>query len=195
MPSGGLSSEARDALAQARERARPVYKAARVASFNGWSIGVIAALSLPFAFFSIPGALVTAGLAVVAYNEFRGRRGLLALDPHAATMLGWNQVALLTLVVLYCAWMLWSGLTGPGPMAELQANPEIQDALGSLGNVDELYRLLVLAVYLTIMVVTVIVQGGNAFYYFTRRKYVDAFLRDTPQWAVEMQRMAADSRS
>jgi hypothetical protein len=156
---------------------------------------MIAALSIPFAFFSIPGALVTIGLGVVAYNEFRGRRGLLALDPSAATRLGWNQVALLTLVVGYCAWMLWSGLTGEAPMRkELEASPELQDALGSLGDVGQLYRALVLVVYGTIIVVTVVVQGANSLYYFTRRKHVEAFLRDTPEWAVEMQRIASVSR-
>jgi hypothetical protein len=194
-PAGGLTPEAREAVTRARERARPVFRAARIAAFNGWTLGVIATLSIPFAFFSIPGALVTIGLAVVAYNEFRGRRGLLALDPGAAKRLGWNQVALLTLVVGYCAWMLWLGLTGEAPMQkELEASPELQDTLGSLGDVDQLYRALVLVVYGTIFVVTVVVQGANSLYYFTRRKYVEAFLRDTPEWAVEMQRITAVSR-
>ena len=49
---------------------------------------------------------ITLGLSIVAYNEFRGRKRLLNFDPSAATMLGWNQLGLLAMIVVYCLWML-----------------------------------------------------------------------------------------
>ena len=49
-------------LAAAGEREKAVRKAARVASFNGWTTGIIAALSAPFALFSLVGLLVIRGI-------------------------------------------------------------------------------------------------------------------------------------
>src|SRR5262245_5723658 len=118
-----LTAEHCRELALAAERAIPVRKAVRVASFNAWVTGIIAALSLPFAIFSLSGFLVAAGLCAVAYNEFRGRRRLLEFDPSAASLLAWNQVGFLTLIVVYCVWSMYSGLTGGGMFAkELAAN-------------------------------------------------------------------------
>ena len=111
-----------------------------MATFNGWSIGIFAAMSVPFAPFSIVGFLMAVGLAVVAYNEFRGRTRLLDFDPASTALLGWNQLGLLALITGYCLWMLWTGLAGASSAtAELRASPELSDALGSLGEFDELY--------------------------------------------------------
>ena len=104
-------------LADAKLRFKKVRAAARVAAFNGWTIGVIAALSSPLALFSVAGLVMAAGFTIIAYLEFRGRRRLLQYDPSAATLLGWNQIGLLTLIVVYCLWQLWAGLSGPSPLA------------------------------------------------------------------------------
>lgn len=189
---GPLTPEHRRELALAQSRAKPILKAARVAAFNGWTLGAIAALSAPFAMFSIVGAAMTIALAVFAINEFRGRRRLLAFDPGAAALLGWNQVALLTVLVGYSLWMLWQGLAGQGPFAaEIQANPELGEALGSLGDFDGLYRQFVTAFYGMIIALSVAIQGLNALYYFRRGKLLAAYREDTPAWAVELQRMTA----
>lgn len=187
---GPLTPEHHRQLALANGRAKRIRRAARVAAFNGWVFGIFAALSAPFAPFSVAGFLVTAGLATIAYNEFRGRRRLLEFDPSSATLLGWNQVGLLTLIVVYCLWMLFRGLTGAGPFAaEMQANPEIADVLGSPEQLDYLYKVLVVTVYGTVIVLSVIFQGLNALYYFTRRKYVEAYVEETPDWVLHLQRM------
>ncbi len=179
-------------LADAKLRFKKVRAAARVAAFNGWTIGVIAALSAPFALFSVAGLVMAAGFTVIAYLEFRGRRRLLQYDPSGATLLGWNQLGLLTLIVVYCLWQVWAGLSGPSPLAaELEAQPELGEALGSLEEVDSLYSGVVVAFYGTIIALTVVVQGLNAIYYFSRRKYVDAYLRDTPDWVLDLERLAS----
>jgi len=161
-----------------------------VAKFNGWSTGIIAACSAPFALFSLPGFLVTAGLSLVAYNEFQGRRRLLRFDPTAPAFLGWNQVGFLALIVFYCLWMLVVGLTSGSPLAaELQAKPELRVAFDSVGDVDQFYRALTVAIYGTVIGLSVVFQGFNAIYYFTRQKHVQAYLQNTPAWVLDLQRL------
>jgi hypothetical protein len=187
---GPLTPEHQHELALANGRAKKIRKAASVAAFNGWTTGIIAALSAPFAPFSIAGFLVTAGLSVIAYNEFRGRKRLLQFDTSSAALLGWNQLGLLTLIIMYCLWMLFVGFTDAGPFAaEIKANPELRSALGSLKDFDSLYKRLVIAVYGTIIVLSAIVQGLNALYYFTRRKHVESYVQETPRWVLDLQRM------
>lgn len=186
---GPLSRHHHEELAQANLRAKKVRRAASVAAFNGWAAGIFAVLSAPFAMFSIAGFLITTGLALIAANEFRGRRGLLRFDPDASSVLGWNQIALGGLIVLYSAWMLYTNLSAGGPFAgELEAHPELTSALDSLEGFDDLFAMIVLAVYGSVIVLSVVFQGGNAYYYFSRREYVEAYLKETPDWVVELQR-------
>ena len=184
-----LTVDERRELAAAREGLKKIHNAAKVAAFNGWSFGIAAVLSAPFSLGSLAGVLLTLGLAIVSYNEFRGRRRLLQFDPSAASMLGWNQLFLLVMVVGYCAWMLFAGLVGDNSIAaQLEAQPELRQALGSLDDVEGLYQMLVIALYGSVTVACVLFQGLNALYYFTRRKYVEAYVQDTPEWLLEVQR-------
>jgi hypothetical protein len=190
--SGPLTAEHRQQLALAADRANPVRKAARVAAFNAWITGIIAALSLPFALFSVAGFLVAAGLAVVAWNEFRGHRRLLNFDSSAARMLSWNQIGFLVMIVVYCAWAIYSGLTSENLFAkELAANPDLS-ALGLGKDFDamfkDVYKLCVLGFYGTVIILSVIFQGATAIYYATRRKYVERYVAETPEWIRELQR-------
>ena len=103
-----LTAAHRRELAAARDRSKVIRKAARVAAFNGWTTAAIAALSAMFLLFDRSGWAIamTLGLSIVAYNEFRGRKRLLNFDPSAATLLGWNQLGLLAMIVVYCLWSL-----------------------------------------------------------------------------------------
>ncbi len=186
---GPLTLDQRRELSDAKQSAKKIRNAARVASFNGWSIGIAAAVSAPFALFSTTGLLMTVGLAIVSYNEFRGRKRLLRFDPAAAKILGWNQLALLAMIVVYCLWMLYVGLVGESSfVAQMEAQPELQAALGSLDEIGGLYDSLVVVLYSSIIVGTVVFQGLHALYYFSRRKYVQAYVRDTPEWVRDVQR-------
>jgi hypothetical protein len=191
LPSGQLSPELRRELALARDRTKVIRKAASVAAFNGWVTAVIAALSAPFAPFSLVGFLVTCGLALVAYNEFRGRKRLLAFDPSTATLLGWNQLGFLAMISAYCGLMLFTNLNSFS--SQLEAKPELEQALGSLDEFEGLYRLVVIGLYGTVFVLSVIFQGLNALYYFTRRKYIEAYLRETPAYVQEIERVTSAS--
>jgi hypothetical protein len=174
-------------LARANDRAKTIRRAARVAGFNGWVSALAAMCSAPFAYFSLVGLIATVALAVVAWNEFRGRKRLLAFDPSAAVILGWNQIGLLALVVVYCFWMLYASLTGGDPLAELKANPELGELLGSGRGFELLYRQFIVGFYGLVILLTVIFQGGNAYYYFTRRRHIESYVRDTPAWVRDLQ--------
>jgi hypothetical protein len=188
-PAGPLSAEHHQQIASAQTRGAKIRAAARVAAFNGWVTGGVALLSVPFAPFSIAGFLVAVGLCVVAYNEFRGKRLLLAFDPQAASLLGWNQVGFLGLITAYSLWMIFDAFTGAGPFTkEFQQYPELQKALGSAEQFQQLYRLVILAIYGTVIALSTVFQGFNAFYYFSRLSHLQAYLRETPGWIVEMQR-------
>ena len=186
---GPLSTEHHQQIASAHSRAAKIRSAARTAAFNGWVTGAFAVLSAPFAPFSFVGFLVTVGLAVVTYNEFRGRKLLLGFDPEAARLLGWNQLGFLGLITAYSLWMIYDGLTGPGLLdKELMQHPELQRVLGSAEDLQRFCQLTVLAIYGTLIVASALFQGCTALYYFTRRGHVLAYLRETPGWIVEMQR-------
>jgi hypothetical protein len=186
---GPLSPENFQQLTQAQERAKKIRKAGGVANFNGWSTGIFAALSVPFAFSSAAGFLITLGLSIVAWNEFRGRGRMLKFDPTGPVLLGWNQVGFLALIVGYCCWSIYTGLNGSGELTkQLQADPELARAMHELGDFEGLQRMLVLAVYGTVIVLSVLFQGLNALYYFSRRKLVVAYLQETPAWVLELQR-------
>jgi hypothetical protein len=176
-------------LARANDRVKTIRRAARVAGFNGWVTALIAICSAPFAYFSLVALIATVALAVVAWNEFRGRRRLLAFDPSATAILGWNQVGLLALVVVYCLWMIYTSLSGGDPLAELKANPEMNELLGAGGaGFEVLYRQFVIGFYGLVILLTVIFQGGNAYYYFTRRRHIESYVRETPAWVRDLQR-------
>jgi hypothetical protein len=187
--SAALTAEQKQELVLAKDRSRAIRRAAGVANFNGWATGIIALLSAPFAIFSMAGFLVAVGLIVVAYNEFRGRRRLLEYDPAAAPFLGWNQIGLMTLITVYCIWTMFKSA---GAFAtEIQSRPELAEALGSLEGFEPLFRQIVFVFYGTVIALTIAFQGLNAAYYFTRRKSIAAYLRETPAWVLEVQRLAA----
>jgi hypothetical protein len=186
---GPLSSVQRDELAEAYKKAKPINRVAKVATFNGWVSGVIAALSAPFAFFSISGFVMTIGVTVVAYNEFKGRNLVRKYDPQGARLLGWNQVGFLSLIVIYCIWQLAFGLLGPNPLeAELSKNAAVSQALGSMDQFLWIYQAVVIAVYGLVIVLTLVFQGYNAYFYFAGGRKLQQYIDTTASWIVDLQR-------
>jgi hypothetical protein len=183
---GPISADQQSELVEAKRRSSKVRRVAKVANFNVWSIGIFAALSLPFALFSIKSLLMCIALASVAYNELRGRKMLERFEPLATRDLGWNQLALMFVLIGYSLLNIYVAYTGPGPYAkEIEAMPE----LGSmLGEVDTLYQSVTLIVYGSLIVASVLFQGLNAAYYFRSQKHVQSYLDQTPAWVVDLQR-------
>lgn len=177
-----LTTEQKEALADARKRAAGFLGAAGVAAFNGWTVAIFAAITIPFAVTS-PSALVLGlGMAVVARNEFKGRSMLRAIDPAGARLLGRNQIGFMSLITAYCLWSIYRTYTHP----DLQ----IQDELALAGVAPETVRTLTVVVYVGVIAASLLFQGLNARYYFLRVQRVEAYLESTPSWVVELQQTA-----
>lgn len=176
-------------ITEARRRRGKLDRAAGVATFNAWSLAVAAAVSLPFAFFSVTGALMFTVLGVTAIVEFHGRKLLRAMDLRGPVMLTCNQAALGAAVILYAAVQLHAAMTGEGHYAAVLAQaPELA---ASLGPIEGLIRQVEVGTYALLIAGTLAFQGGMAMYYITRRPHLRAYLADTPAWVTEVLRAAA----
>jgi len=185
-----LSVTHRRELADARDRAKTIRKAASIAGFNGWTTAAAAACSAMFLVFDrSPIAIaVTIALVIVTFNEFRGRKRLLNFDTTAATMMGWNQLGLLAMIVVYCLWSL-SGMAGQADAmrAELKSYSDLDAALGTGPGFEGMVKTISYAFYGGVIALSLVFQGGNALYYFTRRRHVEEFIVETPQWVRDVQ--------
>ncbi|MBL1217243.1 MAG: hypothetical protein D8M59_07070 [Planctomycetes bacterium] len=168
-------------LAAARRDFKLIKRAISVARFGGWTTGFFAVASALFLVFGVnPRALfVTAGLAVVSYNEFRGATGLSRLDAKAPALLAWNQVGFAAMLVIYCAWSLYTRLTSPS---------ELTEQIGSLAGagdfewIADLERSIYISLYVSVAFLSIIFQGGTALFYHRRKPMLAAYVSKTPQW-------------
>ncbi|MFW6153877.1 MAG: hypothetical protein ACOC95_01535 [Planctomycetota bacterium] len=190
-----LTGEQMQAVVLARRQAAKLRSAAKVALVNGVLLAVFSGLSLLFVLgeavfgsFDAVGAVMCVGLGALAWNELRGRRLLRRFSLRAPSVLGWNQVMLLGLIVAYAAWMMASALLGPNPYDEVVRR--VPQAARLVGDMGRLYRVMAIALYGGLIVGTLIFQGLNARYYFTRARLLRSYLARTPAWVVDLQRLS-----
>lgn len=181
-----LTAEHVRELELARRRAKRIRRAVGVARFNGWTVGFFAVLSLLIGFFSLPSLLIGVALAVVSYHEFAGARQLRLFDERAGRRLGFNQLGLGSVLIVYAVWSIFRTLTAPSPLVGELAS--LGDAAELVGSIESLTTTISLAVYGGLIVGTVIFQGGTAWYYFTRGACIRAYRRETPGWVLELDR-------
>lgn len=178
--SSPLSPEQEQQLAEAGVRASRILAACKVATLNGWTLGIVAAISLPFAFGSLTALVMGVGLGWIAWNEFRGRDRLRSLDASAAVFLFKNQIALLVLIVAYALLSIFQSLTQPMPhLAEIEA---------MIGPVGDLVTSISVAIYVLLILLTILLQGLNARYYLARKAMIEEYLAETADWIVGLQR-------
>jgi len=176
-----FTPEQRQELEDAKERAASFMGAARVASCNGWTFGVFAAISILSGLGSLPVFLVGVGLAVVARNEFLGRKRIVDFQPSGFDLLWKNQVALMAIIIAYCLWAMGH--------SQLATDPSMQELNELMGEgFDEMVQSLVTVAYVAVIAATVIFQGWNARYYWVRMARLESYLAETPQWVVDVQR-------
>ncbi len=182
---GPLSPEQKEDLTRATERAGKILGAGKVATFNGWTLGVLGAISLLFGLFSLTGFIAGACLLVVAWNEFRGRNMLRHFDPQGPDLLWKNQVGLMSAVIVYCAWSMYKPVafpsSGVAQLEELAGLPA--DSIANL----------TLFVYGIAILLTLLFQGLNARYYFARVQMLADYLRETPDWIVDLQKINVEA--
>ena len=177
-------------IRQAVVRRRKVKSAAGVARSSAIVTLVIGFLALPFVLLSpsLSGVVVVAGVITVGVREWMGYGKMQRAETGAAGHLGWNQVALVGVITFYC--LLQMASFSPEEMKAAALSPEARSlsaALpGMMAGIDKMIETwapyLVYGFYSLLIVVSVGFQGGMALYYFTRRKSVEAFNRETPEW-------------
>ncbi len=179
-----LSPQQQEALALATDRFKKILVAAKVATFNGWTFGMLGALSILFGLFSLTGFIVGVFLVIVARNEFRGRALIRQLEPRGAMLLAKNQIGLIGIIIAYCLWSMYSTVANPS-----NETTQLEELAGlPSGLVTEL----TLMAYGVVIVLTLLVQGLNARYYFVRIQQLKEYLAQTPKWIVDMQRITPD---
>jgi len=155
-------------LVLAARSVRRLRRGRAVATFNGWTEAVFAGLAILFGIFSFTSLIVGVALGAIAWRELRWGRELGRLDARAPRALALNQVYLLAGVLAYCGWQLYSGLTGP---TTLEQYPELSQ-LSSSGvalDVDRLWRTTLIATYISVAVLSVLLQGMTAWWYASLR--------------------------
>lgn len=181
-----LSPEQLKQIADARHRSTKIRKGVNVALFDGWSIAIFAGLTLLGGLFSPVSLMLGAGMAAVAFVELRGVKRLRQLDATAPKLLAWNQVFLAALLLTYALFSLWKIYTGRTELAgQLAAYPELATVAG---DIEQLSKMIGLLIYGSLIAVAIFGQGGTALFYLSRKKYIDAYLRETPQWIIDAQR-------
>lgn len=196
-----LSAEQLGELDLARVRWKKVQRAIKFARFSAWTLAIAAGLGLLIGLFDAKSALIGLLLVAVTVIEFRGAALLRKADPKGPMVLGWNQLMLLGLIGAYCFYEAY--IATPRPMVsdpqlmEILADPASRQALQDAGLSSGLLQLIDhpaeanKLVYALVAFVSLVVQGLTALYYFSRRRVVDAYLRATPAWVLEVQRRAA----
>jgi hypothetical protein len=176
-------------LELARTRSKKIRRAAGVAAFNGWTVGAFAALSLMIGLFSLTSLLIGVALAVVAWNEFAGAKMLRRLDTRAPRRLALGQLGLCGVLITYALWSIYSFQTGPSPYeAALAAGGQ---ATAIVGSIQQFEQAVTYAVYGGLIIGSILFQGGTAWYYSSREKYIRAYIAETPSWITELERAGA----
>lgn len=186
MESGPLTPAHHQALAAAKLRRKKLNRALGFAAFNTWSFAVMAGFSLLIVIFSPSSLVAVVCFGLLAFNEHRGRRQLKQFDPRGPRTLGWNQLAFCGLIALYCVYQIVNTLYGPDPYAQqIAQTPELAQMLDPM---RELITTATLAAYGGLLVIGVGLQALMAWYYFSRQRVLQQYLRETPGWVIELER-------
>lgn len=176
---GGLSPEQRTALADAETGLKSIRRAERVAGINAWTMAIFAGITVLLGLGDPFTMLVGLGLAVISWNEFQGLALLRSLDPVGARRLGWNQIAIMGLVVGYSGVQIWKAMYGAPneSMAELEALAGFE-----AGWISELTA----AAYAAVAVTVSGIQLLTARFHFARGPMLIAWGEETPRWVREV---------
>jgi len=181
--SSPFSPQQMQELLVARQAMKRIRRAISFAQSDGWTLAIFAVLTLICGLSSLTAILVGVGLGIIAYVELSSITGLRQLDPKAAQTLGYNQLALATILIVYACWNLYS----PSNLSQeiIDAAPELKSA--GL-DIESLQTQINHIIYYSLIAVGVLAQGSLALFYFRRTTIIREYVANTPPWIVEMQR-------
>jgi hypothetical protein len=173
-----------------KQRAQKIRRAANVSKIDGGIMAFFAVGALASILFqSWSGFILGCALAVVSFNSFRGAKRLEQLDRTAPAFLAINQFFLAGSIIIYALYSLREGLAGQSDLVKQLGGGGPGD--GGAAQIEQLYQLIVWVLYGGLMIGTIVAQGLAALYYASRAKYVRAYLDQTPQWVVDLQKAHA----
>jgi hypothetical protein len=184
-----LTPEQMRQLAVARAGGSTIRWCRGMALFDAYTIALFALISILSGYNSLPGLFIGFGLGIVAWVEFRAVAALGQLKPEAVRHLGYNQLALAAVLIVYAVWNL--ALPGQNGIAAAinaaGADPQTQQQLRQMlgGDAGDFFNWLI---YGSLIAIAVFVQGGTALYYLSREKRVRAYVEQTPDWIQQMQK-------
>jgi hypothetical protein len=149
---------------------------------NGMGYAVFGGLSLVFALWDwdMIGLILGAVLLGVGLYERAQSKRLLQADTAAPTRLARGELVLLGTIALYGA----LGLTVlPGPSDLLQ---QLGGTQGLGLDVQKIVNSITTIWYTTVIVVSLLYQGGMSLYFRNRRSDVTRYLEEVPVWAREV---------
>jgi hypothetical protein len=173
-------------LNAARVSAGKIRRVSYLAKMDGWGIAAFAAISFPFCFTSPAGWFICLGMAYVAWRELSLVTALNRLDVQTPKQLARNQLVFCGIIIVYCLWSLLSSLLSSQDSALIAS---ASDALGmTAADVNQLGRVISIGIYSALIVLSILYQGGMAWYYYSRTKVLEDYLATTPQWIIDYQR-------
>jgi hypothetical protein len=183
-PLAALNAQNQQELQSAKTAYRKIRRAIGMAQFDGWTIGIIAGFSFLFGVVCGDWVSTVIGMALVinAWIELQSAQRLRQLDPQAIRRMGLNQLAVAGVIVLYVGWTIALILFGKDELAS------VSSASAQAGIDPGQIRMLEVGVYLIVLAIGLASTLGMSRYYFTREKYLKAYLEQTPAWIIAMQR-------
>ena len=186
-PPPGLTHEQYAEIQKVQVRLKKIQRAIGVAKFDAGMTATFAVFGILTFCMGWENVVIGVLLGGIAINGFRGLRLLQKYDSRAPGILMMNQLYLATIIILYAIYALYRQGSGESDLSKQMAAAGIpRDMLGGL---PELVPLLNRLVYGTLIFGTILMQGLTALYYRTRQKYVDAYLQQTPQWVIDLQKL------
>ena len=176
-----LSQAQIEELATAMHRAAKILGAAKVAAFTGWTVMVCGLLTLLLTLFSPTGVLLGGALLMVAWNELEGRKQIQRFHEGGPRRLARNQLWLLAVIAVYCLWSIYQARFYPAPgLSEMEELLDLGEGFVAGATT---------AAYALVLAVATAFQLGMYRYHAARIGLLEEYVRETPAWIVEIQRI------
>lgn len=184
-----LAPEHLRAIELARTRSKKVRRAAGVAKGSGWTLAIFAVITMMGAVFGDVTSLVMGvALGALAFNELRGGKMIARYDAAGARVLGFNQLILGFVIVLYSGWSLYAASKTP-MLSQLEGGTTGDAQIDA--TVQSISDFATYGLYGTLAGAGFIGCGLTALYYFTRARIVRDVVAETPPWVLDTMRAAA----
>jgi hypothetical protein len=173
-------------LARARLALKKVRRAITVASVDGYAVATFAVLTLLTGLTDPPILLLALAMGGIAFVELRAARRLGRLDPGAPRTLAANQLAFGGVLTLYALTRLAASSHAPSAYAAYKAaDPQLARMLDPI---EDISRRIMQAVYVAMILIACVAQGGLAWYYASRVPHLRRYLAETPSWILGLHR-------